>query len=153
MKHLLCAFVVLQGCAEGPGHVTIRVYDETAQHGSGELLELPPEILEACDLLGLTCEVAPRDTPRGSLQLHLIGEGHPGRTVVMTRCLRAAVVRKGDAAIVAHEMVHLLTRDEAHSSDVLNLMAPTVVETELTMQQWDDIQRGADQLERCVGNE
>lgn len=142
VRYLLLAGLVA-GCAEP---LPLQVRDGS---GAGDLADLPAEVEEACEILGIVC--APeQDRTWGVVYLDLV-DLRPGRDIVLGRttvrhrCAPEIWVIP-EPRHIAHELGHALGL--GHARDAHNLMARDVGE-DLTDAQYARIERGADHVVGC----
>ncbi|MGL5912303.1 MAG: hypothetical protein ACRCZP_20020 [Phycicoccus sp.] len=140
MRIALALLTLCSACAEP---LPIRMSDK--------LDTLPDEVVEACDLWGIVCELSPR--AYGAVLISLV-EVAPGSKVLgqnwgAESCRPAMWVDPTSHNRVAHELGHILVGRE-HSDDESNVMWHAGAEdAEVTDAQLDAAEKGADRLVRC----
>lgn len=112
--------------------------------------DLPPVVIEACDLLQIECVAV--DEHRGAIRVDLVQldpaarvRGRAGGSV----CMPVVWADAEDAATIAHEIGHVLGLE--HVNHERNLMFPHARPDawELSTAQMDDLRRGGWRLLAC----
>lgn len=139
-KWLLLALLVVVGCGEG---VPVRVVTELPED------EIQPLLVEAEEILDLTFDETNESYAAITLDIHRVSTKPPGplgRAIWRKGCKRVGWAHT-DAAIIAHEIAHLLGLD--HVDDEDNLMHSSVGGTELTGWQHDDMEKNLRRFLAC----
>lgn len=141
--------VALGGCEDRD---VLRVHVVDLVNGPSD--DLPEAVLEACEIWELDCVPEPDSRERAAIQLYMIPEGSPddwraGTTISDWGNCRRVVLTPHRAALVAHELGHLLLDTHLHVDDAHNVMHAQAG-LEITD---DQIDRAAEQVRRigrCV---
>lgn len=127
----------------------LRIYQFGPHNQGPHDTELMPEVVEACDILGVECKISNKG--RGSIYLDIVDvqDGQtPGRTwgdTIGTCKPRARTSTR--PRLIAHEMLHCLGVEE--NSPKEDNLANKFDGEDLTNKQMDQIEKGVRKLWLC----
>jgi hypothetical protein len=141
-RALALVLFALTGCAE---RLPLNVRDG---ENVGSLAELPPVVVDACDVIGLECEAVDHEYGAITIDLVRTDERVRGRAGGVGICSPWVWVDP-TSVYVAHELGHVLGLEHRDDEGALMQPAPREDEVELDDDEMDEIERGGNRLVAC----
>lgn len=141
--------LLLGGCDDRD---VLRIHVVDLVNGPSD--DLPEAVLEACDMWQIECVPEPDKRARDTMHIVMIPSGSPddwraGTTISDWGNCRRVVLTPHRAALVAHEIGHLLLDTHLHVDDAHNVMHAQAG-LEITDEQIDRAAEQVRRIGRCV---